>query len=78
MIMEQALPYLLTIIGFLIVHVLRGIQGEIKEIKGQLTKIESDLHGRVTEIDRRHQDTLIEHDRRISKIEARCDVQHGT
>lgn len=75
--MEQALPYLLTIIGFLIVHVLRGIQGEIKEIKGQLTKIEGDLHSRVTDIDRRHQALMVEHDRRISKIEARCEFKHG-
>lgn len=74
--MDQLLPYLLAVIGFLIVHVLNGIKGEIKDIKGQLSKIESDLHGRVTDIDRRHQDTLVEHDRRISKIEARCDVQH--
>lgn len=74
--MEQLLPYLLAVIGFLIVHVLNGIKGEIKEIKGQLSKIESDLHGRVTDIDRRHQEMIVEHDRRISKIEARCDVQH--
>ncbi len=74
--MDQALPYLLTIIGFLIVHVLRGIQGEIKEIKGQLTKIEGDLHSRVTDIDRRHQEMIVEHDRRISRIEATCQAKH--
>ena len=29
--MDQLLPYLLAVIGFLIVHVLNGIKGEIKE-----------------------------------------------
>lgn len=68
---------LFGVIGFLIVFVLQGIKGEICDIKVQLSKIEDDLHKRVSEIDRRHQDVMVEHDRRISKIEARCDVTHG-
>lgn len=72
-----ALGTMLSVIGFLIVFVLKGIKGEIRDIKVQLSKIEDDLHKRVSEIDRRHQDVMVEHDRRISKIEARCDVTHG-
>lgn len=67
---------LLSIIGFLIVFVLNGIKGEIRDVNEKLEKIETDLHKRVSEVDRRHQDVMVELDRRISKVEARCDVQH--
>lgn len=75
--MEPFLPYLLAVIGFLIVHVLNGIKGEINEIKGQLSKIEGDLHSRVTDIDRRHQDKYVDINRRLTNVEARCKVTHG-
>ncbi len=74
--MEQLLPYLLAVIGFLIVHVLNGIKGEIQEIKGQLSKIETDLHGRINDNDRRHQDRYVEIDRRLTSVEAHCKVTH--
>jgi hypothetical protein len=74
--MEQILPYLLTVIGFLIVFVLNGIKAEIKEIKGQLGKIEDDLHRRVTVIDQRHQDAKVDFERRLSHVEARCAMEH--
>ena len=75
--MDQILPYLLAVIGFLIVFVLNGIKGEIKEIKGQLGKIETDLHRRVTTIDTRHQEVQVAFERRLSHVEARCSVEHG-
>lgn len=74
--METALPYLLAVIGFLIVHVLNGIKSEIGEIKSQISKIEGDLHDRVTAIDLRHQDKEEALDQRLSRVEARCEVVH--
>ena len=67
---------LLSIIGFLIVFVLTGIKGEIRDVNDKLEKIEGDLHKRVSDIDRRHQDQIVDIDRRVSKIEARCSVVH--
>lgn len=74
--METVLPYLLAVIGFLIVHVLNGIKGEIKEIKGQLSKIETDLHGRVSDMEQRNHNTNVEIERRLAHVEARCAVVH--
>ena len=67
---------LLSVIGFLIVMVLTGIKSEISEIKGQIYKIEGDLHDRVSEMDRRHNSEIVEIDRRVSRIEARCETVH--
>ncbi len=75
--MESTLPYLLAVIGFLIVHVLNGIKSEIGEIKGQISKIEGDLHSRVTDLDRRHQEMAVDIERRVSHIESRCQAEHG-
>ena len=74
--MSELLPYLLAVIGFLIVFVLNGIKAEIKEIKGQLGKIEDDLHRRVSVIDQRHQDSKVDFERRLSHVEARCAMEH--
>lgn len=67
---------LLSIIGFLIVFVLNGIKGEIRDVNDKLEKIETDLHKRVSDIDRRHQDQMVEIDRRVSRVEARCEIVH--
>lgn len=66
----------LSIIGFLVVQILNGIRADIAEIKNYLFKIENDLHQRVTEVDRRHSETLVEIERRVSYVEARCAVVH--
>lgn len=63
---HEALPYLLTVIGFLAVYVLNGIKSEIKEVKITVKALESDLRGGVSELDRR-----------ITKLEARCESHHG-
>lgn len=68
---------MLGVIGFLIVFVLQGIKSEIRDVNDKLEKIETDLHKRVSDIDRRHQDVMVEIDRRLSKVEARCDFQHN-
>jgi hypothetical protein len=56
------LPYLTTVIGFLIVWVLNGIKGEIREIKTTVGGL---------------RDELIELDHRVVKIEAGCSFMHG-
>jgi hypothetical protein len=71
-----AVGVLLSMIGFLMVFVLNGIKGEIRDVNDKLERIEGDLHKRVSDIDRRHQDSMTEHDRRISRIEARCEAKH--
>ena len=68
---------MLSVIGFLIVFVLQGIKGEIRDVNDKLEKIEGDLHKRVSDIDRRHQDQVVDLDRRVSKIEARCEAVHA-
>jgi len=74
--MDTFLPYLLGIIGFLIVHVLNGIKSEISSIKTQISKIEGDLHGRVTDIEHRQQDQINDVRQRVATIEARCEEHH--
>jgi len=64
--MEQLLPYLMAIIGFLIVHVLNGIKSEIKEVKTSVYSLEKDLR-----------DTLDNHADRLVAIETRCLVKHN-
>lgn len=61
----EFLPYLTTIIGFLIVYVLNGIKGEIKEVKVSVASLERDLRDGITTLDRR-----------VTKIEAGCQYQH--
>lgn len=72
----DVMPIMTTVIGFLIVFVLNGIKGEIREIKSKLEKIEGDLHTRINETDRRHTDKLVEIERRVATIEGRCKAEH--
>lgn len=62
----QILPYLTTIIGFLIVWVLNGIKTEIKDVKTTVSSLEKDLR-----------DGMANLDRRVTKIEAGYDYMHG-
>lgn len=68
---------MLTIIGWLIVYVLNSIKTEIRDIKEQLGKIETDLHGRITTIDIRHGDRIGDVEQRLAVVEARCEIKHG-
>lgn len=68
---------LLSTIGFLIVYVLNGIKSEIGDIKGKLGTIETELHSRVTDLERRHEARVTDVDRRLVHVEATCGVQHG-
>jgi uncharacterized protein YoxC len=81
---------LVSSIGALIVLVLNGVKGsindvrdevkgvkdEVRDVNQKLERIETDLHGRVSEVDRRHQDQMVNIDRRVSKIEAHCSIIH--
>ncbi len=60
------LPYLTTVIGFLIVWVLNGIKGEIKDVKTTVYSLERDLRDGMSNLDRR-----------VTKIEAGCDYMHN-
>ncbi len=68
----EFLPYFMTVIGFLIVYVLNGIKGEIKEVKITVRSLEADLRGRISDLDRRHSGL----DRRVALLEGRCDANH--
>lgn len=59
------LPYLTTIIGFLIVYVLNGIKSEITEVKTSVKNLEEDI--------RTEQNLLTQ---RVAKLEAGCDYMH--
>lgn len=61
-----ALNVLLAACGFLAVHVLNGIKGELRDLRNALGAIERDLRGGISNLDRR-----------ISKIETKCSVFHG-
>lgn len=63
---HEIIPYLTTIIGFLIVYVLNGIKGEIKEVKVGVNALEKDLR-----------ETVATLDRRITVVETRCSVEHN-
>ena len=59
------LPYLMAIIGFLIIYVLNGIKAELKEVKNAMQGLERDLREDVTGLDRR-----------ITAVESRCHAYH--
>jgi len=56
------LPYLSTVIGFLIVWVLNGIRSEIREVKTTVNNL---------------RDELVKLDHRVIRIETGCTYMHG-
>lgn len=61
----QLIPYLTTVIGFLIVYVLNGIKTEIKDVKLSVKSLEEDLRAGITSLDRR-----------VTQIEIVCKYKH--
>jgi hypothetical protein len=61
----EFLPYLTTVIGFLIVYVLNGIKGEIGEVKVSVNSLEKDMREGITSLDRR-----------LTIVETRCTSEH--
>lgn len=62
----EILPYLLSIIGFLVVYVLYGIKGEIREVRTSVNALEGELRSGITKLDRR-----------VTVVETRCAGEHG-
>lgn len=60
------LPYLMAVIGFLIIYVLNGIKGEIKDVKTVVQGLERDMREGITGLDRR-----------VTAIESRCQAYHA-
>ena len=61
----EIMPYLSTVIGFLVVYVLNGIKSEIKEIKNSVNNLERDV-----------KDDIKTLDHRITTVETRCTYEH--
>jgi len=59
-------PYLMSVIGFLVVFVLYGIKSEIKEVRVSVNALESELRGGISGLDRR-----------MTVVETRCHMEHG-
>lgn len=62
----DVLPYLMAVIGFLIIYVLNGIKGEIKDVKTVVQGLERDMRDGITGLDRR-----------VTAIESRCQAYHS-
>jgi uncharacterized protein YoxC len=52
------------------------IYSKLDEVVGALQSVRSELHERITDTDRRHQDQYVEIDRRLTTIETRCEGRH--
>ena len=50
---QELLPYLISLLGVMGLYILNGIKGEISEVKTSLSRIEIDLRGGITELERR-------------------------
>ncbi len=62
----ELLPYAATIIGALIVYILNGVKTEIKDMGHTIKTLERDLRGGYADLDRR-----------IAKVETRCELHHA-
>lgn len=59
-------PYLLTTIGFLLIYVLNGIKGELKELRMFIATLENELRGGIAGLDRR-----------LTVMETKCKAEHA-
>ena len=63
--MNELMPYVAAIIGFLAVYVLNSIKQEMRDIKQSLNSLETDMRSGVSVLDRR-----------VTIIETRCSSNH--
>lgn len=63
--MEALIPYLATVIGFLIVWVLNEIKAEIREVKTTVKSMERDLGEKHSDLESR-----------VIKLETGCEFMH--
>lgn len=52
------------------------VYGKLDEVVKAVGSVKDELHERITSTDRRQTDSIMEIDRRVSKIEAVCSTQH--
>ena len=64
--MNELMPYIAAIIGFLAVYVLNSIKQEMRDIKQSLNSLETDMRNGVSVLDRR-----------VTVIETRCESNHA-
>ncbi len=50
---------------------------KLDELVATLGTVKDELHDRITSTERRISDQFVLHDRRLSKLETRCDIHHG-
>jgi hypothetical protein len=62
---EELIPYLATVIGFLIVWVLNEIKAEIREVKTTVKSLEKDLGTKHSDLEAR-----------VIKLESGCEFMH--
>lgn len=63
--METLIPYLATVIGFLVVWVLNEIKGDIREVKTSVKALETDLRNSHGELETR-----------VTKLETSYEFMH--
>ena len=63
---HDLIPYLTTVIGFLIVYVLNGIKSEITEVKVTVNSLEKDIRDSISSIEHR-----------LTAVETRCSMEHN-
>ena len=63
---SEIAPYLVSVVGVLLIYVLNGIKSEIRDIKGSLNVLEGDLRSGIASLDRR-----------ITVMETKCVAEHG-
>ena len=56
---------------------LEGIESAIQQTNHTLGKIEGDLRGEVSALERRHESKIVELDRRMVKVESNCLHYHA-
>ena len=56
---------------------LEGIEHAINETNRTLGKIEGDLRGELSDLERRHENRIVGVERRVDSIDQRCSFHHG-
>lgn len=64
--MNEVMPYVATVMGFLAVYVLNNIKQEMRDIKTSLNNLEKDMRDGVSNLDRR-----------VTIMETRCSSNHN-
>lgn len=63
---DLLIQIVIAALGFLIVYTLTGIRTNIRDLAATMKKLESDLRGQLSELDRR-----------VTRVETNCDARHN-